>query len=152
MDLVPLLVPIFTSFASFGMVCFVVWTISRNRSMRARMQAEVQTRLIERFGTAPELVEFLKSPEGKSFVGDIERMPRYAAGDHILGGLRKGIVVALLGLGFLAVYAFWPNLGMLIPGFLLLTLGLGFAISTFVSIRLSRSWGIFPKKNDDIRE
>lgn len=151
MQEVALFVPIFMGFTFFGMIAFIVWTNARARTDRVRAQAAVQTKLIDRFGSAPELVEFLKSPEGRQFVGDIESLPRHVAGEQILGGIRKGIVMALLGIGFLIVYNFWPNLGMLIPGSILLTLGLGFFIATLVSIKLSRSWGLLPpKKIDDI--
>lgn len=154
MGTVALFVPIFLSFSLFGMIAFVVWTNARARTDRARVQAAVQTKLIDRFGSAPELVEFLKSPEGRQFVGDIEQLPRHVAGEQILGGIRKGVTTALLGVGFLCVYMFWDNLGMLIPGFILLTLGLGFFISTIISVKLSRSWGLLPPKKitDDLSE
>jgi hypothetical protein len=131
------------TFVTFATVCFVAWTTSRAQAIAARAQAEAQAKLIERFESA-ELVEFLKTKEGRQFVREFQHAPRSVAAAHVLGGIRKGIVVGMLGLGFLAVACFWPNLGMIIPGFLLLSAAIGFCISTWISFRLARSWRVLP--------
>lgn len=146
MEMVALFVPIFSSAFLFGMIAFVVWTNARSKVQRAAYQAQVQTKLVERFNSAPELVEFLKSPEGRQFVGDIEIGPRIMAGERILGGIRKGIVAGLLGAGFLAIAIAGDDWAQY-PGWILLTLGAGYAIATFVSVKLSRSWGLLPEKH-----
>lgn len=149
MTLVALFVPIFSCAFLFATVAFAVWTSSRARTERARYQAEVQTKLIDRFSSAPELVEFLKTAEGRQFVGEIESGPRLLASDRILGGIRRGIVLALLGLGFLAVWLIdTNNIGFAIPGWILLALGIGYFVATYVSLRLSRSWGLLPDRKE----
>jgi hypothetical protein len=135
--------------ATFGTVCFVVWTTSRAKTIAARAQAAAQTRLIDRFQSGPELLEFLRSAEGRQFVSQLQQAPRLVAADHILGGVRKGVVVGMLGLGFLAVACFWPSLGMIIPGFLLLSLAIGFCIATALSVRLARSWQVMPPVREE---
>jgi len=130
----------------FIMVAFVVFTVARSRAAQAQMQAEVQAKLIERFTSAPELVEFLQSKPGKEFMGGVDTLPKLHASDRILSGIRKGIITAILGVGFLLlclsrdVY----NEGFLITGGILTAIGVGYFVSTFVSIRLSRAWGLMP--------
>jgi hypothetical protein len=131
--------------ATFGTICFVAWTTSRAKAIEARAHAEAQTKLFERFESGPELIEFFKSAEGREFIGEFQQMPKIVASDHLLGGVRKGIVVGMLGIGFLAIACFWPSLGMIIPGFLLLSLAVGFGISSLISVRLARSWGVLPR-------
>jgi hypothetical protein len=137
-------IPIICSLGFFFMVIAIVYFGTHSRQQRARYQAEVQTRLIERFGTAPELVTFLQSPEGRQFLGTAESAPKYLAGDRILAGVRKSIVLSFLGAGFLllCIPESIRNEGFMIAGGVLLALGLGYFVSTLVSIRLSRSWGL----------
>ncbi|MEA2274989.1 MAG: hypothetical protein QOI98_3697, partial [Solirubrobacteraceae bacterium] len=62
----------------------------------------------------------------------------------------RGIITTLLGLGFLAIFAadIRDNRGFIYPGCLILALGLGFFLSTFVSMKLSRSWGLIDDRHD----
>ena len=143
-------VPVVAIIVIFGTIPFIVWTVVRGRDRRAQMQAEVQTRLIERFGSSAEFVEFLRSSEGRQFIGGLEEVPRVVASDHILSGFRRGTVMTLLGAAFLALAAFGERWGIY-PGFILFFLGLAFFLSTFISVRLSRSWGLtggLPPRND----
>jgi len=139
-----MLIPIVLSLGFFVMVIAIVYFTTQSRQQRVRYQAEVQTKLIERFGTAPELVTFLKSPEGREFLGAVEAAPKYMAGDRILAGIRKSIVLGFLGAGFLllCIPDSLRNDGFLIAGGILLALGVGYFVSTLVSLKLSRSWGL----------
>jgi hypothetical protein len=128
----------------YAMVSVIATVFARARQRRSELQTEVQTKLIDRFGTAPELIDFLQSDAGRQFVGGFHNAPRYAAREKILGGIRRGIIATMLGLGFLAIFAadVHDNWGWMYPGFIILALGLGFFLSTWISMRLSRSWGL----------
>jgi len=143
------LISIVGTLVTFGTICFIAWTTSRARTFAARAQAEAQIRLIDRFQSGPELVEFLQSEKGRQFVRQFQESPKIVAANHVLGGIQKAVVVGMLGLGFLAVALFWPNLGMIIPGSLLLSLAIGFAISTAISFRVARSWRLLPPAPDE---
>lgn len=142
MEAVAVLIPI----GFFLMVGFIVWMVSRTKSRNAEMQAQVQARLIDRFSTAPEFVEFLHSKEGKQFLGGVDTLPKLHASDNILRGIRTGIITTFLGLGFLALCLSDEvrNDGFLIAGGVLTAIGIGNFISTYVSVRLSRQWGLMP--------
>ena len=106
----------------YSMVAIVITTFTRSQQRRNELQAEVQTKLIDRFGTAPELIDFLQSEAGHQFVDGFHNAPRYAAREKILSGLRRGIITTLLGLGFLALFAadIRENWGFIYPGCLIL--------------------------------
>ena len=135
--------PMIISIAFFGMVVWIVWLTVNAKNRRVQAQTEVQTKLIERFGTSKEFIEFLQSPAGQKFVSGVEVTSALYARDRIIRGFGTGIVMSLLGLGFLAIWLFDRHGGGFIyPGFILLGLGAGFFLSALVSMRLSRSYGL----------
>jgi hypothetical protein len=137
-------IPIILGTGFFAMIALIFYFTSKSKSDRARYQAEVQARLIEKFGSGPEFVTFLQSPQGRDFMGNIEEAPRWYAREQILSGLRKSVVISFLGLAFLilGMTRYGRHDGMLIPGVLLLCLGLGFFVSAIMSARLSKQWGL----------
>ena len=68
MNEVYILIPIIISIGFFAMVAFIVWAATSAKNRRAALQADVQTRLIDKFSNAPEFVEFLNSDTGKQFL------------------------------------------------------------------------------------
>jgi hypothetical protein len=133
--------PMIISIAFFGMIVWIVWLSTSAKNRRMQAQTEVQTKLIERFGTSKEFIEFLQSPAGQRFVTGVEVHTALYARDRIIRGFGTGIVLSLLGFGFLAIWVFGSH-GFLYPGFILLGLGMGFFLSAVVSLKLSRSYGL----------
>ena len=144
MDHFLILLPIFLGLGSFVMITIIVAVSVRAKQRRAEIYADVQTKLIDKFSSAPELLTFLKTDEGRQFIGEIERAPKLNARDRIIRGMGKSIVIGLLGAGFLII-GFLPatyNEFCIVVGFLLLALGLGMLGSSLLSLKLSRSWGL----------
>ena len=137
-----MLMPMVVSLGFFAMIVWIVWLGTNAKNRRAQAQAEVQSKLIDRFGSAKEFIDFLQSPAGRQFVTGVEVTSTLYARDRIVSGFGKGIVLSLLGLGFLAIWIFDDNRGFLYPGFILLGLGAGFFLSTLLSLKLSRSYGL----------
>ena len=135
------LIPIISVISSSVMIVLIVYFITRSRARRAEVQAEVQTRLIDRFGTAPELVEFLQSPAGRQFVSGVQSAPEALTRERVLSGFTRAIILSMLGLAFVVLTFFY---GMdhdnPLPFFaaIFLALGIGYLLATFVSWRLSR--------------
>src|SRR5947207_4579420 len=134
--------PMIISMSFFGMVVWIVWLSVSAKNRRMQAQTEVQIKLIERFGTSKEFIEFLQSPAGQRFVSGVEVTTALYARDRIIRGFGTGIVISLLGLGFLAIWVFDNHGGFIYPGFILLGLGLGFFISALVSLKLSKFYGL----------
>lgn len=139
-------IPIILGVAFFIMVSWIVFVNSRSRQARAKMQAEMQTKLIERFNSAPELAEFLQSPAGKKFVSGMEELPSISIRNRILFGWTRSVVLTFLGLAFLALCIpdYTRDEGWLVSGAICLALGLAFFVSTIIAQRLSKSWGMTP--------
>ena len=137
-----MIMPVVISLGFFAMIVWIVWLGTNAKNRRAQAQTEVQTKLIERFGTSKEFIEFLQSPAGQRFVSGVEVSTAIYARDRIIRGFGTGIVISLLGLGFLAIWLFDHNGGFIYPGFILLGLGLGFFASALVSLKLSQRYGL----------
>ena len=142
--------PMIVSIGFFAMIVWIVSLSTSAKNRRAQMQAEVQTKLIERFGSAKEFIEFLQSPAGRQFVTGVEVTSTLYARDRIINGFGKGIVLSLLGLGFLAITLFGGAHGLIYPGFILLGLGVGFFLSTLLTIKLSKSNGLIDGDRTDL--
>jgi hypothetical protein len=135
-------IPLVAVLGFFISMVMIVNTISQGKQRRAELQTELQAKLIERFGSTPDLVSFLQSPAGKDFVSGVQRAPLMQTRERILGGMRKGMVLGALGLGFLAIWLADDNRGFIYPGFILLGLGVGYWGATWISVRLSRTLGL----------
>src|SRR5262245_13779498 len=139
----PFVIPL----GAFAMViCIVLFSSLKERAV-AQYRSQVQSRLVERFGTAEELRTFLASPEGKRFLQEEEtERPRREAGNHVRKGIFGAIIVFSLGVPFLFLSFFLASedramLFFLIPGSILICLGLGIFLATIISLKLSRSIG-----------
>ena len=130
-------IPIVSVTASSAMIVLIVYFVTRGRARRAEVQAEVQTRLIDRFGTAPELIDFLQSPAGRQFVSGVQSAPATLARERILSGFTRAIVLSMLGAAFLGLTFFYDD-DFAVPAAILFSLGIGYLIATFVSWRLSK--------------
>lgn len=134
------LIPILGILSSSAMVVLIVYFVSRAKARRAEVQAEVQTRLIDRFGTAPELIDFLQSPAGRQFVSGVQSAPGVLARERILTGFSRSIVLTTLGLAFLGLAILYGDYDNPLPFFaaIFLALGIGYLLATWVSWRLSK--------------
>ena len=152
-DLVPIILfPVF--------FLAIVWIIrifvdSRRWNRTFKQQSEIHGRLIEKLGTSQELVAYMETEAGKRFLmaspiaGGPEfgqHMPNAVA--RVLTSLSTGIVLALVGIGFLLLRNAGPDTSepMLITGTILLMPGLGFILSAGVTWVLARRLGLMPKK------
>ena len=125
---------------------WIVRTMSTNRRLRetAKLQTEMQTKLLERFGTSQDMLQFLASDAGRKFMesATVERSNPHG---RILGGVQAGVLLLLGGIGFFAAS---PSFGADDGGFghflgiMGVMLGAGFLISSFIAVRLSKSWGL----------
>jgi ABC-type multidrug transport system fused ATPase/permease subunit len=134
----------------FFAIAWIVRSISTNRRLRdgARSQAEVQMRLLEKFGTAPDLQKFLESEPGRKFVegATIERANPFG---KVLSALQSGVITMLAGTGFLATRsvlgsdAYQP---FTLLGTMALLIGAGFIVSAALVYFLSKHWGLLPER------
>jgi len=139
------LAPVIVMISGCILIGWIVWVVVEGRRRRERLKAvtEFHQRLLDKIGSTSELGEFLQTDGGTRFLDSLSVEPS-RPNDRILRSIQIGIVLGVLGLGFLLlgwIYGFrmYP---FYILGTLLLALGVGFCLSSGVSYRLARTWGL----------
>jgi hypothetical protein len=124
----------------FGNLVFLSLIIAwwRMRQRRFELQAELQAKLIDKFGSTPELITFLQSSAGRQFVHGVQTGASFVTQERVLAGIRKAIIMSFLGLGLLAIWFVTDASWVSWFGLLFVFLGVGFLVAAFVSMRLSR--------------
>jgi|SRR5579871_2409869 len=120
-----------------------LFTDASKRHRRMKAQAELHARLLDKFSSAAEVVDFLQTPGGLQFVDSISSdRDEPAAG--ILRSTHRGIVLIVVAIGVLSlIRAYgWENNPLLVVGVILLCMGVGFVLSAVVSQQLSRKLGL----------
>lgn len=128
-------IPIIGILASSAMVVLVVFFVTRGRQRRVEAQVEMQTKLIDRFGSAPELVSFLHSPAGRQFITGVQGAPDVLTRERILSGFTRAVVLSSLGLAFLGLTFYDEDWA--VPAAIVLALGIGYFLATLISYKLS---------------
>jgi hypothetical protein len=136
---------IITVFSTISWIAWLLFSTVRRYKV-AQLQADIQSRLLQRFDSADALLGYAQSDAGRQFIKsmDIERSTPYS---QILKGVQAGIVFIFFGAGLLRLHA-WDigDEGALVFGTLALALGLGFGVAAAVSYYLSRSFGLLSRE------
>src|SRR5688572_32368296 len=90
-------IPIIGTIATGVTVVMVVFYVTRARQRRVEAQVEMQSKLIDRFGSAPELVTFLHSPAGRQFITGVQSAPEVLTRERIMTGFTRAVVLSTLG-------------------------------------------------------
>ncbi|HLW42851.1 MAG TPA: hypothetical protein VKS00_00110 [Candidatus Acidoferrales bacterium] len=143
----------------FVCVGWIVWIVanSRRRSKVAEVQAQMQAKLFEKFGSSQEMIAYLNSEAGAKFLdsASIEHTKPFG---RVLGSVQAGLILLFVGIAMLSVSFTMPTVGwdaveqaqtaygLLAVSLLLLALGLGFLASAAASYRLSKKWGLLDRE------
>src|ERR1700746_3693327 len=129
-------------FGLFGFVAWIIFTTIR-RYKTAKLQAGVQTKLLEKFGSGQELLAYVQSDAGKQFLESLTMEQRTPHG-RILGAAQASVILVLLALALLLLHGriSGGEEGFLVSGTIILSLGVGFGLSAVVSYFLSKSFGL----------
>ena len=148
--------PLVTLFAfvliTFALGWIVRTIIEQKRWNRlTRTQTEVHNKILDRFGTSAELLEYVKSAAGTKFLesAPIPLRPEPPATQNVpmtrvIWSVQAGVIVVALGLGLLLVSLRYTESGDLFAlGAIALCVGLGFIGSAAVTLVLSRRLGLW---------
>ncbi len=128
----------------FAMVATIVRVVSnaRSRQMTLKAQLDVQTRLVDKFGSAPELASFLQTQAGEGFLKALT-VERPNPMQRILGNVQAGLIFLALGGAFLLL-ASWVGgeKAFGVMGTLSLALGVGFLACALAAYKISKAWNI----------
>ena len=140
---------------AFALAWLVRTIIEQKRWNRlSRTQSEVHNKILDRFATSDELLNYVKSPAGSKF---LESAPiplraeepgptRNAPLSRIMWSIQLGVVLAVGAIGMLLVsLRFEAETGqdLFALGMIAFSIGIGFIASAIVSIVLSRRLGIW---------
>lgn len=129
-------IPIIGTITSAVTIVLVVYFVTKGRQRRVEAQVEMQSKLIDRFGSAPELVTFLHSPAGRQFITGVQSAPEVLTRERIMSGFTRAMVLSSLGLAFLGLAVF-SNEDWSVPAAIVLALGIGYFLATYISYKLS---------------
>jgi len=121
----------------------------------SRTQSEVHNKILDRFSTSEQLLEYIRTPAGGKFL-ESAPIPLYAERPasrrtstlvtRILWSVQLGVVIVVVGLGMLllsAVFEKDSSQGLFALGTIALCVGIGFIASAAVSLKLSRRLGLW---------
>jgi ABC-type transport system involved in cytochrome bd biosynthesis fused ATPase/permease subunit len=131
------MIPLVAIIANVIMVVLIVYFVTRTRQRRAELQVEMQSRLIDRFSSPAELVQFLHSDAGRKFMTGVEVSSTQATRNKLMSGFNRAIILLCLAAAFLFIAIFNGEEDAYVVMALLAALGLGFLIATFVSYKLA---------------
>jgi hypothetical protein len=156
--------------AFFVFVCIlgaVLWLLrvlieNRRWGRILKLQSEVHTKLLDRFGSSQELLTYMNSEAGKRFLESSPIPTGFGPSPQtkmsmlrVLTPLQLGVVITLLGTGFLLLRDN-PHLDaqgpFLVLGTLGLMLGIGFIISAGLSYVLARHMGLLPQSMAELEK
>jgi hypothetical protein len=123
-----------------GIALVLLFSVLRGRQKRALQQS-----VLDRVSSGPDLAAFLQSASGERFIQSLsDGMANPAS--SILACLHRGILILLLGAGFLVIGKIEPwGDAPVAFGILLVFLGLGFLLSAGISYRISKAWRLLDR-------
>ena len=130
----------------FSWIAWVIFSTIRRYKI-AKLQAEVQSRLLDKVGSGQELLAYAQTEAGKSLLESlsVERPSPYG---RIFNALQIGIILVLVGAALLFLRSHLPDAPdgvrdvFLVFGTLITVLGVGFGLSATASYYLSKSLGL----------
>lgn len=141
------LVPVFISLGAFTMVSviFVALSTNRRQQIESKLRTEIQNKLLDRFGSSKEFVDFLQSDGGEKFLTPIAS-PSSGPREKVISAIKTGVIMAFLGGGFALASLRIDDDAMIVPAIVLVMLGLGFIVSGVISLRFATTLGLIQKQ------
>jgi multisubunit Na+/H+ antiporter MnhG subunit len=147
------LAPVFALITSMiAAILIVRMAIESGKSKReAEAQLQLHTRLIDKFGSAKELLDYLQSDAGRKFLtpATVQKTMPYR---RILAATQAGVVLTVVGVALWLIRGTFDQEGMrgaTLLGGVTLALGVGFIASAILAHMLSRRWGLLNGNGTD---
>ncbi len=125
----------------FAFLSWVFKVILEWRKLKHKNQ--LHNKLVDKYSNVEELNEFLKSENGINFFKYLS-VEGVVPKERLIISISRGIIAGFLGFAFLILgQIFTEETEFFVAfGILIIALGLGFLVSAFVSVKLSKKWGI----------
>jgi len=128
--------------AMFGWIAWTIFSTIRRYKI-AKLQADVQARLLEKVSSSQDLLAYAQTEAGREMLASL-KVERHSPHTRIIGALQTSIVMIALGAAFLFLRGRVSGTeeGFLIFGTLATMLGIGFGLSAVASYYMSKSFGL----------
>jgi hypothetical protein len=135
-----IIIPCFLAF--FSWLAWLLFSTIRRYKI-AKLQADVQQRLLEKVSSSQDLLAYAQTPAGSQLIESL-RVESSSPHNRIIGALQIAIVMFSLGIALLLLRGRVNGAeeGFLIFGTIITVLGVGFGISSAASYYLSKSFGL----------
>ena len=153
---------VFVFIAVVSGLVFVVYTLVNARMRRLQLKAvsEFNIRLLDRISSIKDFNDFMQTDGGAKFMNSLTTAApaRQAGGPghRIITASQVGVVLSMLGLGFLTLQWILASpssgaFGFTVVGVIALSIGLGFLISAVTSYWLAKQLGVLGVNGDTPR-
>ena len=157
MNSMEVLAPMIVTIVMMLAIAWITKLVSTNRRLDrlAKMHHELQNKILDKFGTAAELIDYLQTQPGRRLL-DAPVIERGSPYSRILGSVQAGIILVLGGAAFLVVTGLAEvgnaaeEAGFIFVGVLTLALGIGFLISAYAAHVLSKSYGLIDGQRSEV--
>ena len=124
---------------------WVVWVILEWRKIRHKSM--LQSKIVDKFSTVQEFNDFIQSKEGNKFLNFL-KYNGHAPREKIISSLTRGLVLLFLGIALTIIGPTLPIEWRFLSAFgiIIFALALGYLISTFISYKLIKKWGIIEEE------
>jgi hypothetical protein len=144
---------------AFALAWFVRTIIEQKRWNRlSKTQSEVHNKILDRFGSSDELLQYIKTPAGTKFLESApiplhaERTAPNAPLGRVMWSIQIGVIIAAAALGLLIVSLRFDRdtaEDFFALGMISFCIGTGFIASALISIVLSRRLGVLQAPGED---
>ncbi len=149
--------------AVFALIAFALgWLVrtiieQKRWNQLSRRQSEVHNKILDRFGSTSEVLEYIKTPAGTKFLESApiplhaEKATHNAPLTRVMWSVQVGVILAVAALGLLLVsFRFETETaqGLFAMGAIAFSIGAGFIASAVVSIVMSKRLGVWKDQAD----
>jgi hypothetical protein len=125
-----------------------VIAVNKRRSAWGKQVSELHSKLLNRFAGSQDLIAFLEGEAGRRYFESLA-LDLNDSLSRILNSIQLGIALAALGLSLLLVRSGQGDpltrKILLLVGTPATALGIGFLVSSAISYRLCKAWGLLNK-------
>lgn len=139
----------FIVFFTIGWIAWVVFSSIRRYKI-ARLQSDVQMRLLDKIDSSQSVLAYAETEAGRHFLNSlaVEQTERATPHKCILSGVRAGIILIALGVALVSLHSMVNGDGPQVCRFfgtLAIALGIGFELAAVATYFLSQSFGLLKR-------
>lgn len=148
--------------AAIGSLMWLIRILLENRRWGRvfRLQSEIHGKLIERFATADNLMQYMSTESGRRFLEaapipmGMERQRMSGGLGRVIASLQIGLVLSLLGLGLVLLRRSLTEFAapLLVAGVVIMMPGIALLLSAAITWRVSSRLGLLSENQNDAQQ